>query len=94
MRRLILVLFALSCLMATPALAQSEPEPDPEAEEGPEIRYKERTEIDFQERRVDGEITSPRITLVGGLPDRMFKPLVQLKSDFDREMIESADSVR
>ncbi len=96
MRRILFLLFCLSCLLATPALAQSEPEPepDPPTEEGPEIRYKEKTEIDFQERWVGGSIDGPRISLVGGLPDRFFQPLVQLKGDFNAEMIESASAVR
>ncbi len=94
MRRLIPVLFALSCLLATPALAQTESDPEEETEPAPEIRYKDKTEIDFQERWVGGSIDAPRIGLVSGMPDRVFNPLVQLKDDFNVEMIESVSAVR
>ena len=88
------VLFALSCLLATPAFAQNEPAPAEGSEDAPNIRYKDKTEIDFQERWIGGAIDGPRIGLVSGMPDRIFNPLVKLKDDFSAEMIESTSAIR
>ena len=87
------LLFCSCFLLAAPVFAQSDEAPEEEAPAN--IRYKEKTEIDFGERRVDAAIAAPMGYFgVGGLPERPTKPLVTLKADFNREMSESVSAVR
>jgi hypothetical protein len=92
MRYLLVLLFCSCCLMAVPALAQSDQPPE---EEPPVVRYKAETEIDFGERRVDGTIAAPMGYFgMSGLPDRPTKPLVTLKANFNPEMNASVSAIR
>ncbi len=82
----------LFLLLATPALAQPTPPPDdaPPAN----VRYKDVTNIDIEDVRVGGEIKGPLGHF--GLEKRRatFNPLLTLREDFNREMIESVNKVR
>lgn len=91
--RHICLLVQLLCLSLAPsALAQEEPGHPSSA---PAVRYKEVTEIDAGELRVDGTIEGPLGSFgMGGLPGRSREPLVALRADFDAEMIESVATVR
>lgn len=74
---------ALLALLASPALAQEEVEPTNETRE---VRYKERTEIEFDGVGVSGELTRPQGTSIVDTKRASFTPLIVLRLDFDREI--------
>ncbi|MCB9675234.1 MAG: hypothetical protein H6737_08965 [Alphaproteobacteria bacterium] len=86
MKKLLLVL-----LVATPALAQDvEPEPTKQR-----VKFKERTELDFDAVRVDGTVTRPELTPVDGLTALDdFTILFRVRTDFSVEMSQSVDAVK
>lgn len=79
-------LFA-SLFIAAPALAQ-------DAEADRQIKYKERTVIDFEGVDVSGELQKPSGVLLMDVKKTNFNPLIRFREDFDREMIESIDEVK
>jgi hypothetical protein len=81
------------CLMAfaafsAPALAQDEDA------EGRQVRYKEKTEIDFEGVDVSGELVKPSGSLLVDRKKAQFNPLIQLRTDFNPEMKESVNEVK
>jgi len=76
-------LFALT-LTAAPALAQEEPE----------VIYQDRTEIDFEEVDVSGELVKPQGQLLLERRRASFNPLITLRTEFNTEMRESIDDVK
>jgi hypothetical protein len=82
-----LTLIAALGAVATPALAQDE-------EEGRQIKYKERTEIDFEGVDVNGELVKPNGALVLDRRKANFNPLIQLRAHFNDEMKESINEVK
>ena len=96
-RALATILVTSTLLFASNAFAQEDPSGDDASGETaaqPEIRYKAKTEIDFGDRKVSGSIRGPMGVYSESLRDQTFNPLVLLKKDFDREMVESVHSVR
>lgn len=81
---LALITFAAS--LATPALAQDEEEAN--------VRYKEKTEIDFEGVDVAGELVKPSGSLLVDRKKAQFNPLIDLRSDFNPEMRESVNEVK
>lgn len=81
--RILIALFAVTAF-ATPALAQSEPE----------VIYQERTEIDFEEVDVSGELVKPSGQLLLERRRASFNPLITLRLEFNTEMRESIDDVK
>jgi len=64
---------------------------DPE----PEVRYLERTEIDFLDGvNVEGELVKPQISQVSEPRRLAFASFIRLRSDFDDEIAQSAAFVR
>jgi len=85
-------IFALSALVATvsgSAFAQEETD-----DSGRAIRYKERTEIDFEGVDVSGELVKPSGTLLLDVKRGQFNPLIRLRENFNDEMIQSVDEVK
>jgi hypothetical protein len=82
MRRLLPLLF----LLPTAALAQ-------DAE--PEVRYQDRTEIDF-ERALDiqGELVKPKGVVVVETRRKGFNPLIELRVDFKAELAATAREIQ
>lgn len=76
-----------SLLLAAPALAQ-------DAEADRQIKYKDRTVIDFEGVDVSGELQKPSGVLLMDVKKTRFNPLIRFREDFDREMIESIDEVK
>jgi hypothetical protein len=74
-------------LASAPAFAQDE-------EEGREVRYKEKTEIDFEGVDVSGELVKPSGSLLVDRKKAQFNPLIQLRADFNAEMKESVNEVK
>lgn len=63
-------------------------------EEGREVRYKERTEIDFEEVDVSGELVKPEGQLLLERKKASFNPLIRFREDFNVEMKQSIDEIK
>lgn len=74
---------ALLTLLSAPALAQDEAQVQTETQE---VRYKARTEIEFDGVGVNGELTKPQGVLLADVKRASFKPLIELRLDFNREI--------
>jgi len=64
-----------------------------EAEPEREIRYKERTEIDFEGVDIIGELVKPSGKLLLDRKKAKFNPLIRMRSNFDKEMKDSVDEI-
>ena len=80
-------LLGLSLLPFT-ALAQEEPA------ETPKVRYAERTEIEFQEFEIDGELISPPIKIVSERRGGVYGTLFHTRTDFNEELNNSINDIR
>lgn len=74
----------LMTAFAAPAMAQDEPQ----------VIYQERTEIDFEEVDVSGELAKPQGQLLLERRRASFNPLITLRLEFNTEMRESIDDVK
>lgn len=86
MRRFLTSLLAalIAVAFAAPAMAQDDQN----------VRYKKKTEIDFEDVGVDGELKKPHGAYLLDKRQSTFNPLIRLKEDFNKEMIESVNQVR
>lgn len=84
-------LFALLLIpaLSVPAFAQ-----DSTDDSGRVIKYKARTEIDFEGVDVTGELVKPQGTLLLDRKKANFNPLIRLREDFNAEMKASIDEVK
>jgi len=82
-------ILALSTLLLP--LAASAQETDAE---GRQIKYKERTEIDFEGVDVTGELVKPQGALLLDRRKANFNPLIKLRQDFRDEMKQSVNEVK
>ena len=82
---MIRIVALLSMLVSTSALAQ-----DGERE----VKYKARTEIDFESVDVTGELVKPNGALLLDRKRASFNPLIVLRADFNLEMRQSVDHVK
>ena len=81
--------------LALPALALAAPDGQlPDEEPAPEVRYAAETELDFQELSVEAQLARPAGSFVQGHRRAEFAPMIQLRTSFDVEMVESVDIVR
>ena len=89
MRRTFAVLLALlvSAAFAVPVMAQDE-------ESDANVRYKKKTEIDFEDVSVDGELKKPHGAYLLDKRQSSFNPLIRLKENFNEEMLNSVNQVR
>ena len=92
-RRFLLCLVALFALAVTAPMAMAQDD-DPDPEENSNVRYKKRTEIDFEDVSVDGELKKPHGAYLLDKRQSSFNPLIRLKENFNQEMIESVNQVR
>lgn len=76
-------------VFAGTALAQDETD-----EASRSIRYKARTEIDFEGVDVTGELVKPSGQLLLDRKRANFNPLIRLREDFNTEMMQSIDEVK
>jgi hypothetical protein len=81
-------LIAPLALILAPALAFAQ------SEEAPQVRYQERTEIDFEEVDVSGELLKPQGQLLLERRRASFNPLIELRTEFNDEMRDSIDEVK
>ena len=82
------VFVALALLIAAPGLAQDS------SDDNRVIRYKARTEIDFEGVDVSGELVKPQGQLLLDRRKANFNPLIQLRENFKPEMEQSIDEVK
>ncbi len=86
-KHLVMILLALFSLsLAVPAMAQDDDDAD--------VRYKKKTEIDFEDVSVDGELKKPHGAYLLDKRQSSFNPLIRLKENFNQEMIESVNQIR
>jgi hypothetical protein len=84
MRKLVLI---ASLFVSPLAMAQ-------DAEGEPVIKYKERTEIDFDTVDVSGELVKPQGQLLSERRRASFNPLISIRQDFNQEMRSSVNEVK
>jgi len=63
-------------------------------EAGRQVKYKERTEIDFEGVDVSGELVKPEGALLMDVKRNQFNPLIRLRENFAVEMKQSIDEVK
>ena len=84
MTRLAIILLGLTA--GSIALAQDD--------SGRQIKYAERTEIDFEGVDVQGELVKPAGQLLLDRRKANFNPLIRLRENFNEEMKRSVDQVK
>jgi hypothetical protein len=87
--KLVFTCLAVSGLFSGAALAQEVDE-----DSGRAIKYKERTEIDFEGVDVTGDLIKPQGMLLMDVKRKQFNPLIRLRENFDEEMTQSVDEVK
>jgi hypothetical protein len=89
MRRTLSLLVALMgfSLVAVPTFAQRD-------NSDVEVRYKKKTEIDFEDVSVDGELKKPHGAYLLDKRQSSFNPLIRLKENFNEEMVNSVNQIR
>lgn len=61
---------------------------------GQQVKYKERTVIDFEGVDVTGELVKPSGALLLDRRKADFNPLIKLRSEFNKEMVQSVDQIK
>tara|TARA_R110000851_G_scaffold315887_2_gene478699 strand:+ start:10049 stop:10279 length:231 start_codon:yes stop_codon:yes gene_type:complete len=59
-----------------------------------QIRYKDKTEIDFEGVDVTGQLVKPQGALLLDRKRATFNPLIKLRTDFNQEMSNSVSEVK
>jgi hypothetical protein len=59
-----------------------------------QIRYKEKTEIDFEGVDVTGQLVKPQGALLLDRKRASFNPLIKLRTDFNQEMSDSVTEIK
>jgi hypothetical protein len=80
------LLATLMVLLSAPAFAQDE--------DADRVKYKDRTEIDFEDVDVKGELVKPAGSLLIDSKKIQFNPLIRLRENFNVEMKQSVDEVK
>ena len=81
---------SVGLLVSGSAFAQE----DVDSDSGRQIKYKERTEIDFEGVDVDGQLVKPSGVLLMEVKRSQFNPLIRMRENFDKEMRQSIDEVK
>jgi hypothetical protein len=58
------------------------------------VRYNQRTEIDFEGLDITGEMIKPSGSLVQSRQTAKFNPLIKIRTDFNPEMSQSVNNVK
>ena len=80
-------LVCVALLFSSTAFAQDDP---PQRQ----VKYKQRTVIDFEGVDVTGELVKPSGALLLDRRKADFNPLIKLRTDFDLEMKQSVDYIK
>lgn len=59
-----------------------------------EVRYKDKTEIDFEDLDVEGQLVKPQGALLLDRKRATFNPLIKLRTDFNPEMSQSVSEIK
>jgi len=62
--------------------------------EGQKVIYKQKTEIDFEGLEIEGQLLKPHGSIITERKQATFNPLIQLRTDFSREMKESVKEIK
>ena len=79
----------LALLLSPVALAQEVEEPETQ-----KVKYKDRTELDFDGLELSASADRPGMALVVAPPQGTFNPLIKLRTSFSAEMKQSVDEVK
>lgn len=69
-------------------------DPPQSAETTAQTRYSQVTEIDFEGVDIEATLQRPEGVLISDVKVLKFNPLLPLRMDFDKEMLESIDEVK
>ena len=86
-RRFTFTLLTAAAFLLVPATASSQ-------DDAPNVRYKKKTEIDFEDVNVDGALKVPHGSYLLEKRQSRFNPLIRLKENFNKEMLDSVQQVR
>ena len=81
------ILFIFALLFPFAAHAQDK-------EEDRKVTYKQRTEIDFEDVDVTGELIKPQGALIISRKKATFPPLIKLREDWNDELKRTIDKVK
>ena len=79
-------LLIIGLFLSTPVLADDTEEP--------KVIYKKKTEIDFENLDIEGELVKPQGALLLERKKANFNPLIKLRQDFNAEMTESVKDIQ
>tara|TARA_R110002074_G_scaffold358498_1_gene530815 strand:+ start:424 stop:672 length:249 start_codon:yes stop_codon:yes gene_type:complete len=79
-------LLIIGLLLSTPVVAGDTEEP--------KVVYKKKTEIDFENLDIEGQLVKPQGALLLERKKANFNPLIKLRQDFDVEMSESVKDIQ
>ena len=65
-----------------------------QGDEKPEVKYKDKTEIDFEGVEIEGELVKPQGALLLERKRANFNPLITLRSNFNKEMNGSVNDIK
>ena len=91
--RFVILPTVLAAGLLTSVSATAAP-PDGDKAASPPVRYAERTQIDFEALKVDGELVRPAVQWVPGRKGPTFPSLIRLRENFDDQMRASVDLVK
>ena len=60
----------------------------------PKIIYKQKTEIDFEGLEIEGELLKPHGSVIRERKPAPFNPLIELRTDFQKEILQSAEDIK
>ena len=58
------------------------------------VVYRQKTEIDFEDLEIEGNLQKPQSALVLERKKAQFNPLIQLRANFNAEMEQSIDEIK
>ena len=70
------------------------PSPATPQDNNSNVRYKQRTEIDFEDVNVEGALKVPHGSYLLEKRQSRFNPLIRLKENFNQEILDSVQQVR
>lgn len=59
-----------------------------------EVQYQKRTEIDFEAIDIMGEMVKPQGSLIVERSNAKFNPLIELRLNWDQEMVQSVEYIK
>jgi hypothetical protein len=83
--------FLLAAAVFFSGFAYADP---PETSEDVQIRYRSRTEIDFEGVEVEGSLVRPQGSLILDRKKGAFNPLIRLREEFNEEITDSSRLIR